>query len=429
MKMKSLLGTISIFVTTQIFAAPLPHYSSEKHEGVATCSSGVCHGKVAEDTSSNVKLNEYRTWLSDDYHSYAYKRLFEDESKQMAVRLGLKSAHTAKICLDCHTDNVPKEKRGRRFQISDGVGCEACHGGSEKWIKDHTEDDVTHARNISQGMYPSEKPRDRAKLCLSCHLGTKDKFATHKIMAAGHPRLSFELETFTVNQVAHYKVDADYEQRKGSIKSYNMWLTGLLYKADNQMALLQSSRFKQHGLFPELAFYECHSCHRPMEISRWPTEKSSRNVTSGTVRLEDAALVVLTSVLESQQNSKAEQLKSAIKKLHKSSESSKESIINASQEIQTIIKSIANPIIDKTYTNNDKIAMRKKLVNDSIGGVFRDFSSAEQVFLAIDTIIIDLKQEAKYTKVMDKWYETIIDEDKFNPNQFAVFAKLLLKLL
>jgi len=45
-------------------------------------------------------------------------------------------------------------------------------------------------------MYPTEEPMERARLCLSCHLGTERKFATHEIMGAGHPRLAFELELY-----------------------------------------------------------------------------------------------------------------------------------------------------------------------------------------------------------------------------------------
>jgi hypothetical protein len=61
-------------------------------------------------------------------------------------------------------------------------------------------------------MYPTEQPEVRAKLCLSCHFGTEDKFATHRIMGAGHPRISFELDTFTEIQPAHFRVDEDYKE-------------------------------------------------------------------------------------------------------------------------------------------------------------------------------------------------------------------------
>ena len=66
-------------------------------------------------------------------------------------------------------------------------------------------------------MYPTDQPVARAQLCLSCHFGTEqNKFVTHRIMGAGHPRMSFELDTFTAIQPAHYIADKDYAERKGA---------------------------------------------------------------------------------------------------------------------------------------------------------------------------------------------------------------------
>ena len=180
----------------------------------------------APQPGKNVALNEYRTWTQEDRHAQAYRTLELPESKRIAANLGLPSATTAKICLDCHADNVPGDKRGPKFQMSDGVSCEACHGGAEKWLESHAAESATHKDNVARGMYPTELPLQRAQVCLSCHLGTRDRFATHAIMGAGHPRLSFELEAYTTNQPAHYVVDADYVRRKGKIEGMNLWLTG-----------------------------------------------------------------------------------------------------------------------------------------------------------------------------------------------------------
>ena len=194
-----------------------------RHLGVASCAAGVCHGKLEEQENSNVWLNEYRIWSAEDRHAGAYQTLLSPQSKEIARKLGLAGAHTAKICLDCHADNTPAEQRGPKFQLSDGVGCEACHGGAEQWIESHTEPGVAHSDNLARGMLATEDINVRARVCLSCHLGTNNQFATHRIMGAGHPRLSFELEAYTVNQPAHYGVDDDYLERKGAPSGFDVW--------------------------------------------------------------------------------------------------------------------------------------------------------------------------------------------------------------
>ncbi len=428
MKINSFL-IISLVIVINVNAGTLPQYASEKHMGVATCSSGVCHGKSVEDKKENVMLNEYRTWLQYDDHSGAYKTLLKPTSKKIAAKLGLKSAHTAKICLDCHADNIPVEKRGKKFQISDGVACEACHGGAQKWLSDHKEPGATHEKNIALGLYPSEKPKDRAKLCLSCHLGTANKFATHRIMAAGHPRLSFELESFTQNQPAHYKVDADYEKRKGSIRSVNMWLTGLVFKANEQLALLTTKQYTAHGFFPELSFYECHSCHRSMAVSRWPVERNSNNVPAGTVRLDDSSLVVLISVVDSLSTKSASKLKTLLKDFHRSSVNNKQSLLNAAQALQQELQKLSSSFVKKKYSKQQKLNFRKKLLLDASKGYFRDYSSAEQLFYAVETLSLDLNDFNKYEAMLDKLFNAIDKEDKFYPSQFQTLAKLFLNKL
>ena len=109
------------------------------HLGVASCATGVCHGKLAPQKDRNVWLNEYRVWSADDRHARAYQTLLTPQSKQIADRLGIGSAQTSDLCLNCHSDNVKQSKRGPKFQLSDGIECEACHGGSARWIESHAE--------------------------------------------------------------------------------------------------------------------------------------------------------------------------------------------------------------------------------------------------------------------------------------------------
>jgi light-regulated signal transduction histidine kinase (bacteriophytochrome) len=87
------------------------------------------------------------------------------------------------------------------FVMADGVACETCHGPAQRWISSHVQPNATHAQNLANGMYATADDVQRARLCLSCHFGTADKFVDHRMISAGHPRLSFELDTFS--QIEH----------------------------------------------------------------------------------------------------------------------------------------------------------------------------------------------------------------------------------
>src|SRR5690606_37170209 len=162
---------------------------------------------------SNVLQNEFVTWSRvDKHHTRAYAVLRNERSQRIARNLGLKEpAHEARLCLDCHAHHPPPAQRGERFRVEDGVSCEGCHGPAEGWIKSHVAPGATHADNVARGLYPTDEPVAQAELCLSCHFGNRDKCVTHRMMGAGHPRMSFEPDTFAQTQPPHFVADADWQ--------------------------------------------------------------------------------------------------------------------------------------------------------------------------------------------------------------------------
>ena len=128
----TVLGMLAMPVTAR--AQSLPFIDKDIHMGVATCAGSTCHGAVEALSGIGILQNEFITWQRHDKHAKAYQVLLSERSKRIARNLGLEAAHTAPICLDCHADNVPAERQHRTFQLSDGVTCEACHGGAGRWI-------------------------------------------------------------------------------------------------------------------------------------------------------------------------------------------------------------------------------------------------------------------------------------------------------
>jgi hypothetical protein len=404
----------------------LPQQDSQQHMGVASCASSMCHGKNSIDTTKNVQMNEYRIWLKQDYHARSYKTLLSKQSKDMVQKLGLPNAHKAAICLDCHADNVDKAQRGFRFQITDGVGCEACHGGSEDYLKSHTEVDVTHLVNLGNGMYATEKPLARAKLCLSCHLGNSHKFASHQLMGAGHPRLSFELETFTVNQPAHYAVDDDYRQRKGNINSVNMWLAGIVVSASETMKLLEN-RLKTDNVMPELALFECHSCHHGMDQLQWQSQ--TYPTPAGTVRINDANILLLRSVLTVLDNKKAKVLDDMLNTLHRLSNDSIQSTQKNARQLHQLIEQWSDGLVNQPLTVANKRLLLMSLLRDGANHSFSDFTSAELVFLGVETLMLDLNISQRYQQPLDTFFKSVENENSYKNIQFKRECNALLSKL
>lgn len=416
-----LFAAIGCFLLAGIAVSAEQGIAAYKHLGVASCATSVCHGKLAP-REKKVGLNEYRIWTQEDRHAQAYRTLELPESKRIAANLGLPSATTAKICLDCHADNVPSDKRGPKFQISDGIGCEACHGGAEKWIETHDDPTTTHKDNVARGMYATEQPLQRAQVCLSCHLGTQNQFATHAIMGAGHPRLSFELEAYTANQPKHYTVHDDYVRRKGKIEGMNLWLTGQLESARRMLTLLQTNMFHGGGMFPELAFYDCHSCHHPMDKIRWNAQRAGAGIKPGTLRLQTQNLIVLQAVIEAFEPAALPQLVTLTNEL-----------IRAGQRDRAAVSSAAKSLLDwitqrdalsrRQFAKADVAKIRRTLINYAAADKAGDYAAAVQIVLGVESLSYSLDDRDSKKAALDALYGAVKNDTNFSPQQFAAAAK------
>lgn len=416
----SLIGIVALALAPagRLAGQSLPQYDKVRHLGVASCASTQCHGAAQPYKDGNIRRTEYRRWSKEDKHARAYDVLLNKESRAIAARLGLPNAHQARICLDCHADNVPKEQRGGKFQISDGIGCEACHGGAERWIKTHTEENVTHADNVAKGMYPTELPEARARLCLSCHYGDANKFATHRIMAAGHPRLSFELDTFTIRQ-EHYDIDADYRKRKTFVDSVSTWAIGAASAAAEHLEMLRTDKRWAGGVFPEIALFDCHACHHTMKDRRWAARATTAGLPPGAVRLNDSSLVMLYAVATTVSPGDAERLLGATRDLHEATTRSREAVVTRSEELTAVVRLLQDKIRQFKFDRKAAAGVRQAILALGAKGEFRDYSGAEQAVMALDVLTFALGEDKKLRKDIDKLFDLLKDDARYVPADFA----------
>jgi hypothetical protein len=406
-----------------------------KHLGVASCGSGVCHGKSGSQKDKginlcsakkeqDVALKEYFVWQQCDRHSAAYSRLDSPAAREIARKLNLGNAQGAKICLDCHSDAIAAEKAGPKYKLSDGVGCEACHGGSDKWVKNHSDPKTPHQENVRLGMYPSDQPLQRAQLCLSCHLGTRDKFATHVIMGAGHPRLIFELEAFTANQPRHYVIDDAYIARKGRISGMNLWVTGQLENAERYLTLLQSPLLTASGIVPELAFYDCFGCHHPIDKNslRWSRDRAGSGINPGTLRLQRQNLLMLQAFAEVIDRDSLGELAAGTDQLVRAGQIDPATLRTAAQKLLETLRG-HDAWSKRSYTEDEVGKVRKALVRYAAEDKTSDFAAAEQVVLGVESLSHSLNDYDRRKTALDALFDKVKSGSTFNSAQFAAAAQ------
>jgi hypothetical protein len=363
-------------------AAPLPADAPDTTLGVATCSSSLCHGAVQTWKDAAVLQNEYITWSRQDKHARAYSLLLNAQSQEIVRRLALpEPAHKSALCLDCHAHYVPKARRAERYDLTDGVTCEACHGPAQRWIKPHVEPDATHARNLANGLFPLTDDVARAQLCLSCHFGTPQKFVTHKMMAAGHPRMSFELDTFMQIQPPHYRAGGDDGKRLSD--GVRSWAVGQAMAAVSLLDMLSDPRRGRDGLFPELVLFDCHNCHHYMGDKR---DSSARLAAGpGLVRLNDANLLMVRHIARRVDPQGAPALAAQVARLHRAIAAGDDALVQA-QRTRALIMELVPRIQRHRFSAEDLRATLLGLIDDGLAGAYSDYQGAEQAVMGVQSV-------------------------------------------
>ena len=183
--------------------AHLPPAGHSDWLGAPSCSARACHGSPGPQRSNPfVWGNEHTIWRELDPHQHAYAALFAPRSQEIAERLQLKQpAHEARQCLVCHApaamDSAKHEPAATCMPtyVTEGVGCESCHGPARGWIAAHTAADwslFSPQEKERLGFRNTKNLVARAELCITCHVGSGEADVNHDLIAAGHPRLTFE---------------------------------------------------------------------------------------------------------------------------------------------------------------------------------------------------------------------------------------------
>jgi Cytochrome c554 and c-prime len=408
--------------------AALPNDVS--HLGVASCAGSTCHGR-AEPDGKVVRQDEILRWQDPSSptgaHSRAYATLANSRSKAIAARMGIGAATSAPMCLGCHSD--PATSRGPKFQLSDGVGCEACHGGSSTWIDVHKAGN--HTANLRAGLTATERPAVKAAICLDCHFGSADgnQFVTHQMMAAGHPRISYELDLFTALQ-SHHNEDGDYTSRKGRVSSVRVWAVGQAIAVERQLSLFANAKLGTNGAFPEFYFFDCHSCHRQINDNQTfsPTALNNpgRPIAAGDAPFNDENIIMLAAAAKIAAPALAARFEADSRAFHSALMKDRPSAVAAAQKLATSSAALASAFQSANLDRAQTFAIIDMISSDAIGNRFTDYTGSTQAVMAIDTLVSAMVNSGQVSggavsgirSDINRAYAAVRDPNEYRPADF-----------
>lgn len=439
-----------------------------RYIGPGSCAATACHGSVKPVGESRILQNEYSTWILKDKHARAYQALTGEVGERMAriLKLGAKAQESPK-CLACHALYATPEQRGRPFEITEGVSCENCHGPAQAWLGQHTERESPekHQRSLALGMADTRNVIHRTDKCLTCHLGTAQKFVDHEMIASGHPDLFFELDSFSAVMPRHWKQPRESAPGKPAAgpdgdpgwTGVRDWSAGqavqlraamerLIWRAkgeryDNRISgSVPTDPDKKKDVWPEYSELSCFACHHALSPAKdsWRQEHGYAGRRPGDPGWNASRYVVFRVIARQVDPAAAQELDQRLTAV--ADEMSK---LNPDRTAVSSAATAAAPIAQRfaerlaTMNYDSAVALRTMQGITRNGEVISlgDERTAEQAAMALDSLYIAYSKQtnpanaAEVRVAINGLFQQLENPSAYNADHFAAALRQIGDLL
>src|SRR6266481_5297336 len=442
-------GTVLPFAIPAAAQSAKSDAEPQKYIGPGSCAATSCHGSVKPVADSRILQTEYTTWILKDKHSRAYQALTGEVGERMAriLKLGAKAENSPK-CLACHALYTAPDKRGRAFEISEGVSCENCHGPASAWLGPHTTRDWPHEKSVALGMHDTRNVFHRTEKCLECHLGTKNKFVDHEMIAAGHPDLYFELDSFSAVMPRHWKVPRESSPGKPAEEAawagVRDWGTGQAVQLRGEMERLvwraRNERFDKKDVWPEYSELSCFACHHSLGPAKdsWRQAHGYEGRRPGDPAWNSSRYAVFRLLAKQMDSANTRELDRQL--LAVSNEMSKlnpdrNTVAAAASAAAPLAQRIAARLAAMQYDQAVTLRMLQRIADDAENIALADERAAEQAAMAMDSLYIAYSKDAKPANAaevraaINGLFQQLENPSGYNADQFASSLRRISTLL
>ena len=282
-------------------------------------------------------------------------------------------------------------------------------------------------------MYNTRDLAKRSEKCLSCHLGTPEKFVDHELIAAGHPDLYFELDSFMSVMPPHWK-EADKDPWLG------VRALGIGQAVQLREQLKRVARESQSGIWPEYSELDCFACHHNLTAAKdsWRQERGYEGRRPGNTPFNLSRYVVLRHLVEQTDPAASQQLKSEIDKVYAlvtAPGSDRRQIAAEASNAAELADRLSERWNALKFDPAETLRLMKSISADAEPIADQGERSAEQATMALDSLFVaytkngQLAAEPQIRAGINALFRQLDDPSAYNSFQFARELKNLNTLL
>jgi hypothetical protein len=293
-------------------------------------------------------------------------------------------------------------------------------------------------------MYDTRNVLHRTQKCLECHLGTREKFVDHEMIAAGHPDLYFELDSFSAVMPRHWKVPRESAPGKpveeATWTGVRDWAAGQAVQLGESMNRLawraKAERGDKKDVWPEYAELSCFACHHSLGPAKgsWRQAHGYEGRRPGDPAWNSSRYAVFRLFAKQIDSASAQELDRQI--LIVDTEMSKLNpdrtvVAKAALRAAPLAQQVAEGMATMPYDQGITLRLLQRISDSAEEISMSDERAAEQAAMAIDSLYIAYSKDTKpgdaveARAAINALFQQLENPSAYNADQFATALRRL----
>ena len=155
-------------------------------------------------------------------------------------------------------------------------------------------------------------------------------------------------------------------------------------------------------------------------------QRLTQGLTPGQLRLQDHHLLMLKAVAKVLNDGERAELQRAITALLKAGQTSYSAINAKAAALQQWLEEHGSKWQQRSFSTQDIRAIRKALVQYGANGELSDFAAAEQAFLGIENLSLNIVDADAQQKALDDLYTAVESDKSYSPERFRAASRAAL---
>jgi hypothetical protein len=267
---------------------------------------------------------------------------------------------------------------------------------------------------------------------LSCHLGDEEKTVDHEMIAAGHPDLIFELDTYSTLMPAHWKQDEDnWKGSEPKQESFGPRAWGVGQAMALRETMKQLIRRVRSQSWPEFAEFDCYACHHDLRLPSWRQQRVYVR-TAGRPLWNPSRYAVfrlLISQISSDDRKTLDESINAFNNLLDNPTSDREQIAATANRVAELADNLVQKLATTTFTPQLTRTLLRSISGDGEYISQAGVRAAEQAAMALEGLYVAYSRDEKgpndqaIKAAIKKLFDYLEKPERYTPSQFAALMQ------